>query len=131
MERNATGCLSVRFTASFSNYWPKSWQYKDVLPNYPPLGPKATEMVRFLGINVKRMAPCRCLDAHVKESYEMSMAWEPDHRSNFFFSPHAHLCAVTCITEISLNVTLNKQPTYSTPYCRIMAMLTTINDGAL
>ena len=32
----------------------------------------------------------------------MSMAWEPDRRSNFFFSPPAHLCAVTCITEISL-----------------------------
>ena len=39
------------------------------------------------------------------------MAWEPDHRSNFFFSPPAHLCAVTWrITEISLNVPLIKQP---------------------
>ena len=35
--------------------------------------------------------------------------WEPDRRSNFFFSPPAHLCAVTCITEISLIVTLNNQ----------------------
>ena len=33
--------------------------------------------------------------------------WEPDRRSNFFFSPPAHLCAVTYMTEISLIVTLN------------------------
>ena len=37
----------------------------------------------------------------------MSMAWEPDRRSNFFFNPPAHLCAVTYMTEISLIVTLN------------------------
>ena len=37
----------------------------------------------------------------------MSMAWEPDRRSNSFFSPPAHLCAVTYMTEISLIVTLN------------------------
>ena len=30
-----------------------------------------------------------------------------DRRSNFFFSPPAHLCAVTYMTEISLIVTLN------------------------
>ena len=35
------------------------------------------------------------------------MAWEPDRRLNFFFNPPAHLCAVTYMTEISLNVTLN------------------------
>ena len=37
------------------------------------------------------------------------MAWEPDRRSNFFFIPPAHLCAVTYMTEISLIVTLNNQ----------------------
>ena len=58
---------------------------------------------------IKRVVPCRCLDGHVKEPYEMSMAWEPDRRSNFFFSPPAHLCAVTYMTEISLIVTLNNQ----------------------
>ena len=63
-------------------------------------------MGRFLGITVKRGIPCRCLDGHVKEPYEMSMAWEPDRRFNFFNRP-AHLCAVTYVTEISLNVTLN------------------------
>ena len=57
----------------------------------------------------------RCLssgaahDGHVKEPCEMSMAWEPDRRCNFFFSPSAHLCAVTYMTEISLIVTLNNQ----------------------
>ena len=35
--------------------------------------------------------------------------WEPDRMSNFFFSPPAHLCAVTYMTEISLIVTLNSQ----------------------
>ena len=35
--------------------------------------------------------------------------WEPDRRSNFFFSPPAHLCAVTYMTAISLIVTLNNQ----------------------
>ena len=69
----------------------------------PPY-PQATEMGRFLGITLKRLAPYRCLDGHLKEPYEMSMAWEPDRRSNFYSRP-AHLCAVTCITEISLNVT--------------------------
>ena len=44
---------------------------------------------------IKRVVPCRCLDGHIKEPYEMSMAWEPDRRSNFFFSPPAHICAVT------------------------------------
>ena len=68
---------------------------------------KATKMGRYLGITVKRGIPCRCLDGHVKEPYEMSMALEPDRRFNFFFSPPAHLCAVTYMTEISLNVTLN------------------------
>ena len=42
------------------------------------------------------------------------MAWEPDRRSNFFFSPPAHLCAVTYMTEISLIVTLNNQ--FTLPY---------------
>ena len=39
------------------------------------------------------------------------MAWEPDRRSNSFFSPPAHLCAVTYMTEISLIVTLNNHIT--------------------
>ena len=42
------------------------------------------------GITVKRLALCRCLDGHVKEPYEMSLAWEPD-RKSIFFSPPEHL----------------------------------------
>ena len=34
--------------------------------------------------------------------------WEPDSRPNFF-SPPAHLCAVTYITEMSLHVTLSNK----------------------
>ena len=64
-------------------------------------------MGRFLGITVERGIPCRCLDGHLKEPYEMSMAWEPDRRFNFFFNRPAHLCAVTYMTEILLIVTLN------------------------
>ena len=33
-----------------------------------------TKMGRFLRITVKRVAPCQCLDGHVKEPYEMSVA---------------------------------------------------------
>ena len=42
--------------------------------------------------------------------------WEPDRRSNFF-SPPAHLCAVTYMTEISLIVTFNNQLTYPNLKC--------------
>ena len=34
-------------------------------------------------------------DGHAKEPYEMSMVLGADRRSNFFFSPSAHLCAIT------------------------------------
>ena len=68
---------------------------------------KQHEMGRFLRITLQRVAPCWCLDGYVKEPYEMSMAWEPDRRSNFFFSSPAHLRAVSCITEILLIVTLS------------------------
>ena len=68
-------------------------------------------MGRSLGITVKRVGLVGCLDGHVKGPYEMSMAWDSNCRSNFFFSPPAHLYAVTYITEISLNVTLSNQST--------------------
>ena len=76
-------------------------------------------MGRFLGVTVKRGIPCRCFDGHVKEPYEMSMAWEQDRRFNFFFNPPAHLCAVTYMTEISLNVTLNNN-IHSLTECQIV-----------
>ena len=40
----------------------------------PCVSENATKMGRFLGITVKRLTLCRCLDGHVKEPYEMSMA---------------------------------------------------------
>ena len=55
--------------------------------------------------NRKNVTPFRCLDGHIKEHFAIYMAWRPDRRSTFFFSPPEHLCAVTYITEISLNVT--------------------------
>ena len=45
--------------------------------------------------------------------------WEPDRRSNFFFSPPAHLCAVTYMTEILTIVTLNNQFTHSLSFCSV------------
>ena len=78
-------------------------------PPYPDVRRKWRLNGRFLGITVKRLTPCRCFDEHTKEPpYEISMAWEPERRSNFY-SPPAHVCAVTCITEISLIVTLSNQ----------------------
>ena len=74
---------------------------------------------------IKRLVPCRCYDWHVKEPYEMSMAWEPDRRSNSFFSPPAHLCAVTYMTEISLIVTLNNQFTHTHSH-KLKSRLTSI-----
>ena len=72
---------------------------------------KATEMGWFLGITIKRMAPSRCLDGYVKEPYGMSMACEPDCRSNFFLGQPVHLCAVTCIIERSFIRTLSNRST--------------------
>ena len=34
-------------------------------------------MGRFPGITVKRLAPCRCLERHVKKPYEMSGVGSP------------------------------------------------------
>ena len=49
-----------------------------LLPNSVPRIPmrvvKKRLNGRFLGITVKRGIPYRCLDGHVKEPYEMSMA---------------------------------------------------------
>ena len=74
---------------------------------------------------IKRLVPCQCYDWHVKEPYEMSMAWEPDRRSNSFFSPPAHLCAVTYMTEISLIVTLNNRFTHYSCHLKEMNLVIT------
>ena len=39
----------------------------------------------------------------------MSVAWEPDDRSNFFFNSPVHLCTITYMTEILLTVMKNNQ----------------------
>ena len=57
------------------------------------------------------------------------MAWDPDRRSNSFFSPPAHLCAVTYMTEISLIVTLNNQFTHSLTYIANIIQLLTGDEG--
>ena len=44
----------------------------------------------------------------LKEFGRGSMAWQPDRRSNFFFSLPSHLYAFTCLTEISLIVMLSR-----------------------
>ena len=62
---------------------------------------KATEMGRFLGITVRRVALCQCLDRHVKEPFAISVAWKPDRMSNFFSSPPAHLRAFTYISGVA------------------------------
>ena len=59
----------------------------------------------FLEIIVKKVAQCQCLDAHVEEPYEMPMTWEPDDRSNFFFSPNdicvpSHVCIKLNIGDV-------------------------------
>ena len=80
---------------------------------------------------IKRLVPCRCLDVHVKEPYEMSMAlgarpYKCGSNYFFFFSPPAHLCAVTCITEILSILTLNNQ--FSSPSSIPSILLNTIHD---
>ena len=55
-------------------------------------------MGRYVGITVTLKNRTKC-----------PWRWEPDRRSSFFFSPPAHLCAVTYMTEISLIVTLDNQ----------------------
>ena len=53
----------------------------------------------------------------LKEPTKCLWRLEPDRRSNFF-SPPAHRCAVTYMTEISLIVTLNNQFTSHAPHLR-------------
>ena len=54
--------------------------------------------------------------------------WEPDRRSNyFFFSTPAHLCAVTCMTEISLNTKFNSTQEYENSILKWLAQ-NVVND---
>ena len=69
-------------------------------------------MGRSLEITIKRLAPWRELDGHVKEPTEMSMAFGARPYQSACILLVKYLCAVTCLTEISLNlnVTLRNQP---------------------
>ena len=79
------------------------------------MGIQACNKRRLIGAmcrnrRIKRLVPCRCLTGTLKNPTKGLWRWELDRRSNyFFFSPPAHLCTVTCMTEISLTVTLNNQ----------------------
>ena len=65
-------------------------------------------------LRIKRLVPCRCRAGTLKNSAKCLWRWEPDRSYNyFFFSPSAHLCAVTCMTEISLILTLTAYGTVS------------------
>ena len=64
---------------------------------------------------LKRVAPCRCLDGHVKEPYEMSMALGARPYVKLLKSACTSMC-LTYITEISLIVTLNSQFTAKTEH---------------
>ena len=67
-------------------------------------------MGRCVGITVwKGCSRVGARTGTLKNPTKCLWRWEPDRRSYFFFSPPAHLCAVTYMTEISLIVTLNKQ----------------------
>ena len=58
---------------------------------------------------IKRVVRVGARTGTLKNPTKCLWRWEPDRRSNFFFSPPAHLCAVTYMTEISLIVTLNNK----------------------
>ena len=59
--------------------------------------------------NIKGWSRVGARTGTLKNPTKCLWRWEPDRRSYFFFSPPAHLCAVTYMNEISLWVTLNKQ----------------------
>ena len=62
-----------------------------IRPPYPKRV-KGDYMGRFLGITVKRVAPCRCRTSTLKIPTKCLWHWEPDRRYNFFFSSPTHLC---------------------------------------
>ena len=59
---------------------------------------------------IKRVFPCRCMMGTLKNPAKCLWRWDPDRRYNFFLV-RLHIRAVTYMTEISLNVTLNNNKT--------------------
>ena len=82
LEAGDNQSLKFKWRGGESNPGPLAPQAKGVTTRPPPI--YTTGMLKN---------PTKCL-----------WRWEPDCRSNFF-SPPAHLCAVTYITEISLHAT--------------------------
>ena len=76
-------------------------------------------MGRFLGITIKEVVriPCWRLDGQVKELYEISRAWEPGRRSNFFFGPPAHLYVVS-LSPAGTSRVLDENTSSVYPACR-------------
>ena len=73
-----------------------------VCPPGDPGGLRRVYTTRFLGISVVKEFCAKWRNVRL-------WRMEPDRRFSFFFSPHAHLCAVTYITDTSLHVTLRNQ----------------------
>ena len=85
-------------------YWDPGRFKMRISPPYPQRVVKGEWIGRFLRITVKRVAPCWCLDGHVKESYKKCLVcrWQPDRGTTSSVS--LHICAVTYITEILLHM---------------------------
>ena len=91
----------------------------------PPY-PQRDRNLRRLNVAMCRNHWWSCVGARtgtLKKPTKCLWRWEPDRRSNFFFSPPAHLCAVTYMTEISLIVTLNNQFTHSPRYQGLLSQI--------
>ena len=84
-------------------------------PPHPQRAVKCDLYGRCVGITVKKgWSRVGAWTGTLKNPMKCLWRWEPDCRSNyFFFRTPAHPCAVTCMTEILLNVTLTNQFTSS------------------
>ena len=87
-------------------------------PPYPQRVVKGDLLGRCVGSTVWKGWSRVCdWTGKLKNPTKCLWRWEPDRRSNYyFFSPPAHLCAVTCMAEILLFVTLNNQ--FTSPHAK-------------
>ena len=87
-------------------------------PPYPQRVVKGDLLGRCVGITVlKGCSRVGAWTGTLKNPTKCLWRWEPDRRSNFFFSPPAHPCAVTYMTEMAFIVTLNNQ--FTSPHIMI------------
>ena len=109
--------LGISFV-TFSEYpsllsWVPPWGSGGLSRECAPPYPQRDRKRRLNGAmcrnhRIKRLVRVGARTGTLKNPTKCLWRWEPDRRSYFFFSPPAHLCAVTYMTEISLIVTLNK-----------------------